>query len=52
MGEKIKYLGHHSDTEGLHTMNSKVDTISMVLQPWNAQELQVYSTTMVIFYLT
>ena len=39
MSEKVEYLGHCIDSEGLHTMASKVEAISMAPQPRNVQEL-------------
>ena len=42
MSEKVEYLGHHIDSEGLHTMASKVEAISMAPQPRNVQELRSF----------
>ena len=43
MSEMVEYLGHRIDSEGLHIMNSKVEAISMALQPRNVQELRSFS---------
>ena len=42
MSEKVEYLGHRIDSEGLHTMASKVEAISMAPQPRNVQELRSF----------
>ena len=42
MSEKVEYLGHRIDSEGLHTMASKVEAISMAPQPRNIQELRSF----------
>ena len=42
MSEKVEYLGHRIDSEGLHTMASKVEAISMAPQPRNIQELRPF----------
>ena len=42
MSEKVEYLGHRIDSEGLHTMASKVEAISMAPQPRNMQELRSF----------
>ena len=39
MSEKVEYLGHRIDSEGLH---SKVEAISMTPQPRNVQELRSF----------
>ena len=48
LSEKVEYLGHRIDSEGLHTMASKVEAISMAPQPRN---VLLGCTAMANFYL-
>ncbi len=42
MSDKVEYLGHRIDSEGLHTMVGKVEAISQAPTPRNVQELRSF----------
>ena len=42
ISEKVEYLGHHIDGDGLHTLASKVEAVSQAPQPKNVQELRSF----------
>ena len=40
--DNVEYLGHHIDTEGLHTMQQKVKAIIEARRPTDVSELKSF----------